>query len=360
MTEDAGQEDKQYEPSQKKLDDARIRGDVPKSTDLTTAAAYGGFLVAAITGGASSLVEAGRVLSLFMDQANGFADLVFDGGGNASLRAVVVSLGYALTLWAALPALFALCSVIAQRGLVFAPSKLAPKVSRISPIQGAVQKFGRDGLFEFFKSTVKMTVYCVVLAAFLMSEFPHIMETMRMTPGIIGTTMLGLTLKLLFIVFLVALTFGALDLLWQRARHTRKNRMSRQELQDENKQSEGDPHLKQQRRQRGMEIALNKMLTDVPGADVIIVNPQHFAVVLKWDRKPGRAPVCVAKGVDAVAARIREIGAEHHIPIHQDPPTARALHSSVSIGDEIQPKHYKAVAAAIRFAEAVRKQAQFR
>ena len=134
--------------------------------------------------------------------------------------------------------------------------------------------------------------------------------------------------------------------------------MTHEELKEETKRSEGDPHIKQQRRQRGQEIATNRMLLDVDGADVVIVNPTHYAVALKWTRTPGSAPKCVAKGVDEIAARIRERASEAGVPIHQDPPTARAVHASVEVGDEIQPEHYIAVAAAIRFAEDLRKTAK--
>lgn len=162
----------------------------------------------------------------------------------------------------------------------------------------------------------------------------------------------------MFSLCLVAITIGILDIVWQRLNHIRKNRMSRQELIDEMKDAEGDPVTKQQRRARGISLAMNQMLADVPKADVVIVNPTHYAVALKWDASSRRAPVCVAKGTDEIAARIREIAAEHAVPIQRDPPTARALYAGVQIGDEIPRDHYRAVAAAIRFAEGLRKKAR--
>jgi flagellar biosynthetic protein FlhB len=136
--------------------------------------------------------------------------------------------------------------------------------------------------------------------------------------------------------------------------------MTRQEMTEEHKESEGDPHFRAHRRQRGQEIALNRMLQAVPEADVVVVNPTHYAVALKWNRKDRRAPVCVAKGQDEIAARIRERAIEAGVPIHRDPPTARALHAALDVGDEIGREHYQAVAAAIRFAEAMRKKARRR
>ena len=131
--------------------------------------------------------------------------------------------------------------------------------------------------------------------------------------------------------------------------------MSFQEMRDEARESEGDPHLKQERRRRANDIASNRMLLDVPKADVVIVNPTHYAVALHWSRKKGEAPVCVAKGADEIAARIRELAAEHGVPLHRDPATARALFAMTEIGSEIAPEHYKAVAAAVRFAETMRR-----
>jgi flagellar biosynthetic protein FlhB len=132
-----------------------------------------------------------------------------------------------------------------------------------------------------------------------------------------------------------------------------KNRMTRQEVLDEMKQSEGDPQLKARRRQKAQEIALNQMLQDVPDATVIVVNPTHYAVALKWSPMDPSPPVCLAKGVDHAAARIREAAAQADIPIFSDPPTARALHATVEVGEAIDREHFAAVAAAVRFARAL-------
>ncbi len=269
-------------------------------------------------------------------------------------------IGGALLPLVAIPALLAILALIAQRGLIVAPDKLAPTLSRISIVKGFGNKFGRNGLFEFAKSTVKLILYSIVLALVLTDQFPRIMGTVLMSPGPVTTELLQLCMRLLAIVLLVAIVLGAVDYLWQRAEHLRKHKMSRKEVMDEHKQSEGDPTMKQHRRQMGYSLAMNRMLADVPEADVIIVNPTHYAVALKWEKGKGRAPVCVAKGVDEIAARIREIATLAAIPIHSDPPTARALHATVEIGDQIRPDHYRAVAAAIRFAESMRQRARGR
>jgi len=352
--------DKQYDATQKKLDDARAKGDVPRSADLTTAAGYGGFLLAALAFGPASLLAMGSTLEVMLDQANSLSDQIFGGTSAPFTGLFMGDLALGAAPWFAIPAALALLAVIAQRGMIFTPSKLAPKLSRISPLAAMGQKFGRTGLFEFAKSFVKLALYCVILGVYLSTQLPRIVGTIYLTPAMATVELLQLCAGLMLIVLVVAVTLGGVDFLWQVAEHNRKNRMSRKELMDEMKESEGDPQIKQQRRQKGISLAMNQMLAEVPKADVIIVNPTHYAVALKWDRKAGRAPVCVAKGIDEIAARIREIAAENAIPVHSDPPTARALHATVEIGAEIKRDHYRAVAAAIRFAEMIRKKAAAR
>ncbi|EBA13842.1 EscU/YscU/HrcU family type III secretion system export apparatus switch protein [Roseobacter sp. CCS2] len=349
--------DKQYEPSQKKLDDARKKGEIARSADLTTAAAYAGLLLAMLTIGPVALLDLSTSLSILLEQSNDLSSLAFAGGGTALHGGILREVAWGVAPWFAVPAVLAIVSVILQRGFLFTGSKLVPKLNRISPISGVKNKFGRQGLFEFAKSSTKLTIYCVVLGFFLVGQIERIIGSMQLPPRLIIAELGHMLLALMGIVLLISLALGTIDFLWQRAEHTRKNRMSRKEMMDELKQSEGDPFIKQQRRQRGHDIATNKMLLDVPTADVVIVNPTHYAIALKWDRSQAMAPICVAKGVDEVAARIREIAAESAVPMHSDPPTARALHAEVTLGQEISQHHYRAVAAAIRFAEGIRKKA---
>lgn len=355
MTNESDNGDKQYEPSQKRLDDARKKGEIPKSTDLTAAAAYGGLVLAAVSLGASSLIGVGSALKVLLDQADSLSQVVLTGAPQPVVGGILGTVIAQMVPWFALPAAFALLSVLAQGAFVVAPTKISPKLSRISLIQGFKNKFGRQGLFEFAKSFAKLTIYAVVLGLYVAARSEEMVAAMALSPAMVTVELGRLTLTLMLFVLGISGTLGAIDLLWQRAEHRRKHRMTRQELIDETKESEGDPTQKQKRRQKGIEIAMNQMLADVADANVIIVNPTHYAVALSWAGTAGSAPVCVAKGVDEIAARIREIAAEHAVPIHSDPPTARALHATVEIGSEIPPVHYQAVAAAIRFADLVRR-----
>ncbi len=348
-------DDKQYEPSQKKLEDARAKGEFAKSTDLTTAGAYGGFLLCAVSLGGGLLMSFAESLSTLLAQADQIGVVAFGGGQTPLMGQMIAATVRTNAAWFVTPAAIATLVIAAQRAFVFAPTKVAPKLSRISPIDGFKNKFGRQGIFEFLKSFSKLLLYCAVLGVFLMSRMDYILATSQMSAAQITVELGRMTVTLLGIVLIVATCLGAVDYLWQSAQHIRKHRMSRKEMLDELKQSEGDPMMKQQRHQKGVDIATNRMLGNVPKADVIVVNPQHYAIALEWSRLPGDAPVCVAKGLDEIAARMREIAHENSIPIHSDPPTARAIYASVPIGDQILPEHYQPVAAAIRFAEDIKR-----
>ncbi|MBL3610479.1 EscU/YscU/HrcU family type III secretion system export apparatus switch protein [Rhodovulum sulfidophilum] len=354
--EDPG--DKQFEPTQKKLDDARRKGEIARSTDINTAAVYAGFALTALALGGTSLIKMGELGAGMIGQADRLAPLLLEGHGSAPVGGLMAQFGLVILPWLAIPALAALASVLAQRSLVVAPEKLLPKLSRINPIETAKNKFGRSGLFEFTKSTVKLALYTILLALYLSHHVEEMLGTMYLSPAMAAAKLVRMSAEFLTVVVAIAASIGVVDYLWQIAEHRRRHRMSLEELKEEIKQSEGDPHIKQQRRQRAMDIATNRMLRDVPDADVVIVNPTHYAVALKWDRARRGAPFCLAKGVDEVAARIREVAVEAGVPMRSDPPTARAIYGSVEIGDEIKPEHYKAVAAAIRFAEEMRTRAK--
>lgn len=348
---------KEHEPSQHKLNEARKKGEVPRSTDLTTAAGYTGLVLVLMAFGGATLGGAGQALKVLLDQPAELSDLFF-GAAPAPVAGVLLAAITPLAPWFAIPAVAALLSVLAQQSFIVTPDKLSPKLSRISILSNAKNKFGRKGLFEFFKSLTKLTIYSAILGLFLAAWLPDIIATLHLSPGMVTAFLGQVSGQFLALVLLVSICIGVIDMLFQQQEHLRKNRMSRKEMMDELKMTEGDPHMKQQRRQRAQEIALNQMLTDVPDADVVIVNPTHYAVALKWSRLPGEAPVCVAKGVDEIAAKIREVANENGVPIHRDPPTARALYASVDLGQEIPGTQYRAVAAAIKFAEAMRRRAK--
>ena len=336
----SGEDDatKSHEPSRRKLENARRKGEVPRSQDISTAASYAGMVLAAAAVGAESLGMAASQMRTLIGQADRLVS-----------RTVL-----AVSPFFILPALLAVAVLIVQKAFVFAPKKLEPKLSRISPLSNAKNKFGRNGLFEFAKSSLKLVIFSCLLGLFILRQLPVISASLQTGPKPVTLLFLDLGTRLLLFVLVIALSIGAIDYLWQWQEHLRKNRMSDRELRDEHKETEGDPHLKSERRARGQDIAMRRMIEAVPKADVVITNPTHFAVALEWQRTPGSAPVCIAKGQDAMAAKIREVAQANAVPLHRDPPTARALFAMTDIGEEIPAHHYREVAAAIRFADGMR------
>lgn len=349
-------DDKEFDASESKLRKAREEGDVPRSMELQSALMYLGFWLA--------LLLAGTVLApAWMRMATrALGGEPWPDGTDRS----VMDLAWAMASYAGLATLGAVAvmalpvvvGIIVQRSLVLTPKKLLPDPKRINPFKNAGQKFGKTGLVTFGISLGKAAL--VGLGGWLLYSG---LLAWLLNAGLMGDLQwvdgIGLILRrAIWLALGIGTVFAGIDLLWKRFEYMQRHRMSRREMRDEHKESEGDPHLKAARRQKGMDIVLNSMLADVEKADVIIVNPTHYAVALEWKRGSGRAPVCLAKGVDEVARRIRERANDNQVPIWSDPPCARALHATVEIGSEIDPEYFAPVAAAIRFAEAMRKKAR--
>lgn len=352
--------EKSHEPTPQKLEEARKKGDIAKSTDLSAAAAYLGLFVALGISGAWAAEQSGTVLAAFLSHADTLSPRILGAGGAGLSLGILGEALYGLLPLFLLPFLAVLLVILAQQAFVVAPEKLEPKLSRINPMEQAKNKFGLTGIAEFVKSSVKVLVIGLILSIFLLAETDRLIGLVRATPVAVPIEMMRTALGLLAQIMIVALAIAVVDYIWQRFDHARKLRMSFQEVKDEAKRSDGDPQLKAQRRQRGQEIANNRMMLDVPTADVVMVNPTHYSVALKWDRQNASAPVVIAKGVDEIALLIRERAMAAGVPIHSDPPGTRAIHATVDIGYEIDPDHYHAAAAAIRFAERMRKKAKER
>ncbi len=354
MSED--QSDRTFEATEQKLRRARQEGDIPRSQEANAALLYLGFWGALALMGATMvpgwLRMAARTIGAepWPDKVNRTtADLGWATGGYAALSALAAI---------ALMGLCVLLGMIAQRTIVFTPKKLSLDFSRIDPLKNAKQKFGKSGLVGFGISLGKAGL--VIASGWILfgSLLVMLSNADRMGGGQ-WVSGLGVILgRVTMLAVGISALFAVVDLLWKYFDHRRRNRMSRKEMMDEFKESEGDPHMKANRRQRAVDIVMNQMLADVEKADVVLVNPTHYAVALQWKRGSGRAPVCLAKGIDEVAARIRGRAAEHNIPVWPDPPATRAIYALVDIGAEIRNEHFAPVAAAIRFAEAMRRKAR--
>lgn len=357
---DTSPADKPYPPTQKRLEDARRDGNIVRSNDLNTAVAYAGLVLAAAIWGGAALLDFGGALTFFFRAGLWNSVDLGDGGTSASVLPPLRAALLAMLPLLLLPGVLLALSLVAQRGFVFTGSNLEPKLSRLSILENAKKKFGRQGLFEFFKSTVKLCLFCGTLAAFIYAREPEIIQSALLDYRNVLLRLGELSMGFFLVALGIAMLLGGVDYLFQTVERLRGLRMSHKEMMDEVKNSEGDPFMRQARRQRGREYANVEMLRDVKDADVVVVNPEHYAVALKWSRAPGTAPVCVAKGVDALAATIRRLAAEAEVPIYRAPPTARILYATTPIGAEVTPEHYRAVAAAIRFAEAMREKRKHR
>lgn len=355
--EDDDSGEKSHEPTQRRLDEARRQGDIALVPEVTTFAVQAAMALVIIGVGGVTLQAAGAALAGFLARPDSGA---VAGAAPAFLAAARPGIGAALLAllpWFLLPPVAAIIALVAQQAPAFAPSKLVPKPSRLSPVANARQKYGPRGLMEFAKSVGKLIVVAALLGSYLSANIDLILATAALEPrmalGVLGDLMAGLLIR----VVIAAAVFALLDLAWQRHSHQQRNRMSRKQLLDEMKESEGDPAMRHARRARAQALATAPLRKTVAEASVVIVNPTHFAVALAWDPARDGAPRCVAKGMDEIALRIREFAAEFGVPVHSDPATARALYAGTRIGDEVDRQHYRAVAAAIRFADRIRARA---
>jgi flagellar biosynthetic protein FlhB len=277
-----------------------------------------------------------------------FARDIFSGGGGAAWGWSASVMLHLLPIFL-VPAVIVIVSLIVQQAIVFSLKKIELDIKKISPFENFKKRYGASGLFDFLKDTVKLLFAVVIGIVFLVQFMEDYYESAQMQMEDVYQFTFDQTLRLIlyFLAFQVAL--AVVDLPLTRQLHLNKLKMSREEMKKEMKQSEGDPEMKMRRREKASKISKGQMMQNVKTATVIMVNPTHYAVALKWDPESQKAPVCVAKGVDEIAARIREIAAENKIPIYRDPPAARSIYNLVDIDEEIRPEHFAAVAAAIQF-----------
>ncbi|WP_031551150.1 EscU/YscU/HrcU family type III secretion system export apparatus switch protein [Parvularcula oceani] len=346
--EDAG--NKSFEATPDRIRKARQKGDVAISTDVAVFASYAGCLLGLLLAGRAAF-SAAEALSGVFNAPEAVAGTLLRGGGAGLSAAGFAPVGAIVLPAAAL----VVAGIFAQQAFVFAPSKLKPALSKIHPVENAKKKYGGQGLGEFARSAIKITAVACLGSAYLWSRRDGYLAATGLHAGMLPGMLRGELFGVLGLAALVAALVAGIGFPLRRMQHARRLRMTRQEVQDENKENEGDPTQKQNRKKRAGEIARNQMLRDTAEADVVLVNPTHYAVALKWDRRSDTVPVCVAKGVDHLALAIRQRAELSGVPVREDVSTARALHAAVEVGETIRPEHYAAVAAAIRFAEAIRR-----
>jgi flagellar biosynthetic protein FlhB len=280
--------------------------------------------------------------------ANSYAIRV-DGRG---FVATIGKLGFEMIAAVAIPllvlALAAIGGNMIQHRLVWSLEPLKPKLSKISPAAGLQRMFSKQALANFVKGLAKLGVIGAIMVALLWPERFRLDTLVQTDPAAMLSITQVLTLKVLGAVVAVLAIIAAADYLFQYRQWYERQKMSVRELKDEFKQTEGDPGVKAKIRQIRQTRMRKRMMSAVPEASVVITNPTHYAIALKYERGMN-APLCVAKGTDLIARKIREVATEHSIPIVENPPLARALHGTVEIDQEIPPEHYQAVAEIIGY-----------
>ncbi|RZK97385.1 MAG: flagellar biosynthesis protein FlhB [Methylobacterium sp.] len=354
MAEGTEQEDKTEEPTQRRLDQAIEQGNVATSTEINTFAILAAFTLALVIAGPS--IARGLVAEMrgFLMNAHAVPD---------DPHAMVGIAGRTLTIWlqalavpAGLVAVAGLAAGLLQHPLVFTTETLGPKFERISPMAGVKRILGMEALFQFVKGLAKMAVVGVVVGTLLWRDRDRLEVFARLDPAACLTAILGISIKLLGGVLAIHLAITMADALYQRYRWRQRLRMSKEEMKQEMKESDGNPEVKGRMKQIRMQRVKKRMMAAVPTATVVITNPTHYAVALRYEAGMG-APVCVAKGVDSLAFRIRELAKSHDVPVLENPPLARALHATVEIDEAIPAEHYKAVAEVIGFVMRLRRRA---
>ena len=347
MAEQPDKDQKTQEPTQKKLEDARKKGDVASAPEVRHAMMFLAMVLACGVLGTSAVSGLGRMFVRLWGGADGFS--MEPQGMQALTAGVLLQLGS--TLWPMLGVLFVFAVLIpfVQGRPTLSWSRLKPKWSKLSPIAGFGRLFGLRGLVEFLKTVAKFALVITVAILVVWPKAVGVDQLIGMEPTAIVSTAAALAMRMLKAVALLVGALALFDWFYQRRSFLTRMRMSLQEVKDEHKQAEGDPHLKARVRSIAMERSRRRMMAAVPTASVIITNPTHYAVALKYEHGEMAAPVVVAKGVDAVALRIREIGTDANVPIVESPPLARALFASAELDRPIPIEHYKAVAEIIGY-----------
>jgi flagellar biosynthesis protein FlhB len=347
MAEGTENEDRTERPSERRLQDAREKGQIPRSRDLSGAMT--------VLAGASMLLSGSATMYAHMHRiyALGFGysrDALFS--DHLMTRVLSEATGELLALLLpvfAATMLAAIGSTVLVGGFNFSTEALVPNFERLDPIAGFGRLFSMNGLVELVKSLLKILFIGTALVILLRIDEPQVMATGReaINAGIGRSLLLVAHAALLFAVTLGVI--GGLDAVWQRFDHERRNRMTKQEVKDEHKDTEGNPQLKGRIRQMQHQLARRRMIQEVPKADVVVVNPTHFAVALRYDDKRMRAPRVVAKGVDVLAQQIRMVADAHRVPMVEAPPLARALYATTELGHEIPSALYVAVAQILAY-----------
>lgn len=355
MAESEGQDtEKSEDPTAKRLEDAINKGDVAKSQEVNTWFLLFGATVAFFMFGGASVNK----LAIAFRDILGNLHLATD--PSLVMRAILRLFTQVLIAIGPLMAILVLAALVGnvvQHRLLWTTEPLSPKLNRISLIQGAKRIFGKHAWVQFVKGLVKLGIVGSVIYVIGSSEVERMGLLINGELGLTVGVAFTLALKIMASVTAIMALVAAADYLWQQHTWYEKQRMSVREVRQEYKEQEGDPTIKAKLRQIRQSRSRKRMVQDVAGATVVVMNPTHFAVALKYEQGMG-APICVAKGQDNIALKIRDVAYRHAIPVVQNPPLARALFKSVDVDQEVPVEHYKAVAELIGYVMKLRNSAR--
>jgi flagellar biosynthesis protein FlhB len=353
MAEGADDEDKTEEPSPKKLREAREKGQVVQSKEINTWVILFTTTLLLAWLSVSTAERLSEILKEFIERPHSFS---MDG---ASIVKLMGSLAVELLkLIGPIMLAFFLAaglSSFAQVGPLISTQSLEPSLDKVNPLKGFKKVFGQRAWIEFIKAFLKMVLVGVITTMILIPIFDKAPGMVGIYPHRMMEILLEETNQLLIAVLSILFVFAILDYGVQRYQMMKQLRMSRQELKDEYKQTEGDPHIKARLRELRMQRSRKRMMTKVPDATVIITNPTHYAIALEYDTKKSGAPVVVAKGLDRIALKIRELATENNVPIVENRPLARAMYETAELDQEIPEEHFKAVAEIISYVYSLKK-----
>ncbi len=345
--DDQDDSQKTEEPSQKRLEDATKKGQVPNSREVTSFLMLLAFALSIIWMVPSIMTDTTIELSKFISMPHNFR---IDSQSLSLLSSNLLAkmLGWMFTPVIIIVLVIFLSSIL-QHGIIISTDPLMPKLERISLIKGLGRMFSTRTIVEFLKGLFKITLIAIITA---ITVYPYLTNLKQLVAMSIGG-ILALLLKIITSILVGICSFMAiiavLDFLYQQFEHIKSLKMSKKDVKDEYKQTEGSPEIKAKLRELRNERANNRMMGKVPDADVVITNPTHYSIALQYEEGITNAPILVAKGQDLIALKIREIAKENDIPIVENPPLARALFASVEIDEEIPFEHYNAVAEVIKY-----------
>lgn len=356
----SGEEDKDsktHEASEQKIRKAREKGDVPISKEVGHVLALVSFsFVAALIFGRALPGLADALGQLFLAPQ---LDVIGDGMDGVSdllmlMGAPLIQAGKFFALCLSVMAAGALVAAMLQGPFVVSTERIMPKWNKLSPLKGIKKIFGKDNLVEFGKNLVKLCLIVILSLWIVWGRLDGMLPGGQALPESIPGLLRHDALRILMAICLITIPIAVFDNIWKRMSFAKKQRMSQKELKDEHKQSEGDPMVKAKRMQLARRRIARPIRQAVPEATIIITNPTHFAVALRYVRGVDIAPVCVAKGTDLAAARIRAIAHEHEIPVMENRPLARALFAGAELDQPIPEEHWPLVADLIGYIMALR------